>query len=201
MILFIPIEKIGSILALLLFILRHVKYYLRNLALPSHTGCDMKAFPCYTTHFHWFFPRKISQCLVLFCSIETFVIWSFKGVPKGVVIVFNFGCPKLKKISALMLSPRQRPSNNGSQGSSQGLPRRHHFYMLCNFIFIIEHLIVRWPKKTGEMLNVFKNIGSCLKTGQHSILVIIRKIKKLIHVCWIPQIDDFIFIIEQYFHY
>ena len=44
-------------------------------------------------------------------------------------------------------------------------------------------------------------LGSCLKTGQHSIFVIIRKIKKLIHVCWIPQIDDFIFIMEQYFHY
>ena len=33
-------------------------------------------------------------------------------------------------------------------------------------------------------------VGSCLKTGQHSIFVIIRKIKQLIHVCWIPQIDD-----------
>ena len=31
--------------------------------------------------------------------------------------------------------------------------------------------------------------------------VIIRKIKKLIHVFWIPQIDDFIYIMEQYFHY
>ena len=46
-----------------------------------------------------------------------------------------------------------------------------------------------------------KPAGSCLKTGQQSIFVIIRKIKKLIHVCWIPQIDDFIFIMEQYFHY
>ena len=25
--------------------------------------------------------------------------------------------------------------------------------------------------------------------------------KKLIHVCWIPQIDDFIYIMEQYIHY
>ena len=43
--------------------------------------------------------------------------------------------------------------------------------------------------------------GSCLKTGQQSIFVIIRKIKKLIHVCWIPPTDDFIYIMEQYFHY
>jgi hypothetical protein len=31
-------------------------------------------------------------------------------------------------------------------------------------------------------------LGSCLKTGQHSIFVIIRKIKKIIHVCWIPNL-------------
>ena len=31
-------------------------------------------------------------------------------------------------------------------------------------------------------------IGSCLKTGQHSIFVIIRKIKKTVHVCWIPYL-------------
>ena len=40
--------------------------------------------------------------------------------------------------------------------------------------------------------------GSCLKTGQHSIFGIIRK---LIHVCWIPKIDVFMYIMEQYFHY
>ena len=30
--------------------------------------------------------------------------------------------------------------------------------------------------------------GSCLKTGQHSIFAIIRKIKRIIHVCWIPYL-------------
>ena len=41
--------------------------------------------------------------------------------------------------------------------------------------------------------------GSCLKTGQHSIFVIMYKENyKLIHVCWIPQIDDFMTIMEQY---
>ena len=36
--------------------------------------------------------------------------------------------------------------------------------------------------------NLYK-MGSCLKTGQHSIFVIIRKIKKkIIHVCWIPYL-------------
>ena len=30
--------------------------------------------------------------------------------------------------------------------------------------------------------------GSCLKTGQHSIFVIIRKIKRTIYVCWIPYL-------------
>ena len=30
--------------------------------------------------------------------------------------------------------------------------------------------------------------GSCLKTGQHSIFVITRKIKRIIHVCWIPYL-------------
>ena len=30
--------------------------------------------------------------------------------------------------------------------------------------------------------------GSCLKTGQHSIFVIIRKIKRIIYVCWIPNL-------------
>ena len=34
--------------------------------------------------------------------------------------------------------------------------------------------------------------GFYLKTGKHSIFVIIREIKKKIHICWIPQIDDFI---------
>ena len=29
---------------------------------------------------------------------------------------------------------------------------------------------------------------SCLKTVQHFIYVIIRKIKKIIHVCWIPYL-------------
>ena len=52
-----------------------------------------------------------------------------------------------------------------------------------------------------NVLEAIGLLGSCLKTGQHSIFVIIRKIKKLMHVCWIPQIDDFIFIMERYFHY
>ena len=30
--------------------------------------------------------------------------------------------------------------------------------------------------------------GSCLKTGQHSIFVIIMKIKRIIYVCWIPYL-------------
>ena len=64
----------------------------------------------------------------------------------------------------------------------------------------------KWVKsqKTSHYrkpMNAKTFLGSCLKTGQQSIFVIIRKILKLIHVCWIPQIDDFIFIMEQYFHY
>ena len=43
--------------------------------------------------------------------------------------------------------------------------------------------------------------GSCLKTGQHSIFVIIRKIKnnntRMLDTLFI---DDFIDIIDQYFH-
>ena len=31
-------------------------------------------------------------------------------------------------------------------------------------------------------------VGSCLKTGQQSIFVIIRKIKRIIYVCWIPYL-------------
>ena len=33
-----------------------------------------------------------------------------------------------------------------------------------------------------------KGSGSRLKTGQHSIFVIIRKIKRIIYVCWIPYL-------------
>ena len=42
--------------------------------------------------------------------------------------------------------------------------------------------------------------GSCLKTGQHSIFVITRKIKntRMLDTLFI---DDFIDIMEQYFHY
>ena len=36
-------------------------------------------------------------------------------------------------------------------------------------------------------LNKIKK-GSCLKTGQHSIFVIKRKIKKIMHICWIPYL-------------
>ena len=45
--------------------------------------------------------------------------------------------------------------------------------------------------------------GSCLKTGQHTIFVIIRKIKRIIHVCWIPSlfIEDFTDSMEEYFHF
>ena len=43
--------------------------------------------------------------------------------------------------------------------------------------------------------------GSCLKTGQHSIFVIIRKIKKnSTRMLDTLFIDDFIDIMDQYFH-
>ena len=44
---------------------------------------------------------------------------------------------------------------------------------------------------TRDVVSFFfsgKISGTCLKTGQHSIFVIIRKIKKIIHVCWIPYL-------------
>ena len=40
------------------------------------------------------------------------------------------------------------------------------------------------------------------EAGMASMFVIMYKENyKLIHVCWIPQIDNFITIMEQYFHY
>ena len=36
--------------------------------------------------------------------------------------------------------------------------------------------------------NLGDSLGSCLKTGQHSIFVIINKIKRIIYVCWIPYL-------------
>ena len=30
--------------------------------------------------------------------------------------------------------------------------------------------------------------GSCLKTGQHFIIVIIKMKKQYVHVCWIPYL-------------
>ena len=45
--------------------------------------------------------------------------------------------------------------------------------------------------------------GSCLKTGQHSIFVIIRKIKRIIYVAMLDTlfIEDFIDSMEEYFHF
>ena len=48
------------------------------------------------------------------------------------------------------------------------------------------------PQRWGPLLEGRSEImilkGSCLKTGQHSIFVITRKIKRIIHVCWIPYL-------------
>ena len=43
--------------------------------------------------------------------------------------------------------------------------------------------------------------GSCLKTGQHYIFVIIRKTIKNTRILDTLFIDDFIDIMEQYFHH
>ena len=45
-------------------------------------------------------------------------------------------------------------------------------------------------------------LGSCLKTGQHSIFVITRKIKKKNNTRMLDTllIDDFIDIMDQYLH-
>ena len=43
--------------------------------------------------------------------------------------------------------------------------------------------------------------GSCLKTGQHSIFLIISNIKKNTRMLDTLLIDDFIDIMEQYVHY
>ena len=86
---------------------------------------------------------------------------------------------------------------------AQTVQTNEHFaykmLILFSPVAIIGIKFIRMPKQSS--ISQTKALGSCLKTGQHSIFVFIRKIKKLIHVCWIPQIDDFIFIMEQYFHY
>ena len=56
--------------------------------------------------------------------------------------------------------------------------------------------------KSGKLLvNLIQNQGSCLKTGQHYVFVIIRKIKNNTRMLDTLFIDDFIDIMEQYFHY
>ena len=63
--------------------------------------------------------------------------------------------------------------------------------VMCNIRLI--NLIVQ---------SVKRKVGSCLKTGQHSIFVIIRKIKRIIYVCWIPYLlEDFIDSMEKCFHF
>ena len=64
----------------------------------------------------------------------------------------------------------------------------------CGRPVLATKLIREWLWRRG---------GSCLKTGQHSIFVIIRKIKRIAKIrIWDTLfIEDFIDSKEQYFHF
>ena len=48
---------------------------------------------------------------------------------------------------------------------------------------------VQFPHRQNlETKHAFEIEGSFLKTGQHSIFVIIGKVKRIIYVCWIPYL-------------
>ena len=66
-------------------------------------------------------------------------------------------------------------------------------YLLC---IIIRHY--NYVLQTVSCIRLLMNNGSCLKTGQHSIFVIIKKNTRMLDTLFI---NDFIDTMEQYFHY
>ena len=74
----------------------------------------------------------------------------------------------------------------------------HHYHFLPSVASNTYPLKISTPNAHGHA----QKFGSCLKTGQHYIFVnIIRKIKNNARLLDTLFIDDFIDIMEQYFHY
>ena len=75
-------------------------------------------------------------------------------------------------------SPSLISGHGNARDRQKVLQHGHNRYTVSLYTKIFSHFPATYNPK----------LGSCLKTGQHSIFVIKRKIKKIMHVCWIPYL-------------